>query len=107
MRLGHGGFCQRHSGHADRGRTHGGRQNPMNEPESQADETRGSTVQVTMRLLRRFLPGELRGLTAGLLLLLAAAGVALLQPWPLKLVLDSVVGTIPLPETLQRLAGPR
>ncbi|HEX9047602.1 MAG TPA: ABC transporter ATP-binding protein [Verrucomicrobiae bacterium] len=66
----------------------------------QSDDRHGGTVQVTMRLLRRFLPGELRGLFGGLLLLLLSSGVALLQPWPLKLVLDSVVGQMPLPKVI-------
>jgi ATP-binding cassette subfamily B protein/subfamily B ATP-binding cassette protein MsbA len=36
----------------------------------------------------------------GLLLLLAASGLTLLQPWPLKLVLDSVIDSRPLPGVL-------
>ncbi len=75
----------------------------MTAPEAQADDSRGGTVQVTMRMLRRFLPGEMRGLIIGLVLLLAAASVALLQPWPLKLVLDSVVGSIPVPAPVRLL----
>src|SRR5215469_2969007 len=75
----------------------------MNEPEMQSSDRRGGTVQVTAGLLRRFLGGELRGLFIGLLLLLLASGLTLLQPWPLKLVLDSVVGQVPLPSALHWL----
>jgi ATP-binding cassette subfamily B protein/subfamily B ATP-binding cassette protein MsbA len=76
----------------------------MNEPEIQTDDQRGGTLRVTVRLLRRFLPGQLRGLFLGLLLLLLASGVTLLRPWPLKLILDSVVGQIPLPDSIGWLA---
>jgi ATP-binding cassette subfamily B protein/subfamily B ATP-binding cassette protein MsbA len=38
-----------------------------------------------------------------LLLLLAASGASLLQPWPLKIVLDSVVGKTPPPAPVQWL----
>jgi ATP-binding cassette subfamily B protein len=61
------------------------------------------TVQVTTRLLRRFMPGELRGIIIGLLLVLGSSGAALLQPWPLKLVLDSVIGTIPPPAVVSSI----
>jgi ATP-binding cassette subfamily B protein/subfamily B ATP-binding cassette protein MsbA len=36
----------------------------------------------------------------GILLLLGATGVGLLQPWPLKLVVDSVLGDVPAPGRL-------
>ena len=75
----------------------------MDEPELQTDDRHGGTMQVTARLLRRFLPGEVRGLLTGLLLLLVASGVTLLQPWPLKLVLDCVVGQVPLPTPIRWL----
>jgi ATP-binding cassette subfamily B protein len=68
----------------------------MSEKLRQAKEPGASSAQVTARLLRRFLPGEVGGLAAGLVFLLGASGVALLQPWPLKLVLDSVIGGAPL-----------
>ena len=78
----------------------------MNEPEIRPDDARGRTWPVTLRLLRRFLPGELRGLIGGLILLLVASAVTLFQPWPLKLVLDSVVGHLPLPPAIQWLIAP-
>lgn len=37
------------------------------------------------------------------LLTLAASGLAALQPWPMKLLVDSVLGTAPLPRVLSRL----
>ncbi len=64
--------------------------------------TEGS-LQVTARLLRRFLPGHGLRVGSGLLLLIGASGTALLQPWPLKLVLDSVVGNQPLSPLLSRM----
>ena len=60
----------------------------------------GGTVRVTGRLLRRYLPGEMRGVLLGLLLVLGSSGVALLQPWPLKLVLDHVLQDRPPPSWL-------
>jgi ATP-binding cassette subfamily B protein/subfamily B ATP-binding cassette protein MsbA len=60
----------------------------------------GGTVRVTSRLLRLYLPGETRGVLLGLLLALGASGVALLQPWPLKLVLDHVLQDRPAPPWL-------
>jgi ATP-binding cassette subfamily B protein/subfamily B ATP-binding cassette protein MsbA len=50
-----------------------------------------------MRLLRRFMPGETKLILVGFVLVLAASAMALLQPWPLKLVLDCVIGRAPLP----------
>ena len=78
----------------------------MNETEIQPEDARGGTLPVTLRLLRRFLPGETHGLIGGLFLLLVGSGVTLLQPWPLKLVLDSVVGQAPLPAVVHRLIAP-
>src|SRR5262249_51097124 len=67
------------------------------------------TLAVTGNLLRRFLPGDLLRITTGLLLLLGSSGAALLQPWPLKLVLDCVVGSheppLVLSDTLRTLGN--
>jgi ATP-binding cassette subfamily B protein/subfamily B ATP-binding cassette protein MsbA len=70
-----------------------------------SEHAQNGTIQVTTRLLRRFIPGEIGRLGFGLVLLLAAAGAALLQPWPLKMVLDSVVGSCPAPAPVQRFAS--
>lgn len=78
----------------------------MSEPEVSFEETRSGTVRVTARLLRRFMPGEVRGLTLGLIFLLGASLMTLLQPWPIKVVLDSVVGKIAPPAFVQWLATP-
>src|SRR5579864_6863960 len=56
-----------------------------------------ATLPVTFRLLRKFLPGETRSVLAGLCFVLAGSAAALLQPWPLKLVLDCVIGHDRLP----------
>jgi ABC-type multidrug transport system fused ATPase/permease subunit len=78
----------------------------MSIEETSAGESRGNTLQVTTRLLRRFLPGEARGLAIGVLLMLVTSAAALVQPWPLKIVLDSVVGRQPLPALVARLVAP-
>jgi ABC-type multidrug transport system fused ATPase/permease subunit len=78
----------------------------MSEPEVQLDQPRSGTFRVTARLLRRFLPGEIRGLTLGLFFLLTASAMTLLQPWPIKVVLDSVVGKIMPPALVQWLVAP-
>lgn len=78
----------------------------MSEPEIGLGESRGGTFRVTTRLLRRFLPGEIPGLTLGLVFLLAASAMTLLQPWPIKVVLDSVVGKMIPPGAVQWLVAP-
>jgi ATP-binding cassette, subfamily B, bacterial len=78
----------------------------MTEPEVISQEPRIGTFRVTMRLLRRFMPGELRGLTLGLIFLLGASAMTLLQPWPIKLVLDSVVSKIAPPSFVQWFVAP-
>jgi ATP-binding cassette subfamily B protein/subfamily B ATP-binding cassette protein MsbA len=65
----------------------------------------GNSLQVTARLLRRFLPGEAALVILGMFLVLCASGAALLQPWPLKLVVDSVVGQDEPPRALAWLLG--
>lgn len=73
----------------------------MSSPLPQPAES--GTLEVTARLLRRFLPGDTRRVVLGLALVLGASGAALLQPWPLKLVLDCVVGMNPEPAWLSSL----
>ena len=67
--------------------------------------TSDSTAAVARRLLRLTLPGDGARLVLGLGILLAAAGVGLLQPWPLKLVVDSVLGQLPPPTPLAAVAS--
>jgi ATP-binding cassette, subfamily B, bacterial len=55
---------------------------------------------VAARLLRLTLPREGRRMLPGIFLLLTATVVGLLQPWPLKLVVDSVLGDVPAPGPL-------
>jgi len=78
----------------------------MTEPEVISQERRSGTFRVTVRLLRRFMPGEIRGLTLGLIFLLGAAVMTLLQPWPIKVVLDSVVSKIAPPSFVHWLVAP-
>ncbi|HEY8599561.1 MAG TPA: ABC transporter ATP-binding protein [Thermomicrobiales bacterium] len=58
-----------------------------------------------LRLLRETVPGEALPIISGLVLLLGLTGVSLLQPWPLKLVLDGVLGGHQLPSWLTALAS--
>jgi ATP-binding cassette subfamily B protein len=78
----------------------------MSDVEVQPQAHLSGTLRVTARLLRRFLPGEIRPLLSGLFFLLAASAMTLLQPWPLKLVLDSVVGKITPPAFVHWLTAP-
>lgn len=61
------------------------------------------SLRITARLMKRFLPGEWRGLVLGLAFLLSAALLTLLQPWPLKMVLDCVVGKTAAPAAIRSL----
>jgi ATP-binding cassette subfamily B protein/subfamily B ATP-binding cassette protein MsbA len=56
-----------------------------------------STVRAGLRLLGIALRGEGARVAAGLTLLVGSTVAALLQPWPLKLVIDSVLGAEPPP----------
>jgi ATP-binding cassette, subfamily B, bacterial len=59
-----------------------------------------STVRASVRLLRLALHSEAVRVAAGLALLVGSTAAALLQPWPLKLVIDSVLGSAPPPPLL-------
>jgi ATP-binding cassette, subfamily B, bacterial len=61
------------------------------------------TLRLAERLLRQCAPGEGPRVLFGLLLMLATSGATLLQPWPLKLVLDTVLGDHPLPAVLSTM----
>ena len=61
------------------------------------------TLRVTLRLLGKFMPGETPVMVLGLVLMLGASAMALVQPWPLKLVLDSVIGHDALPSWLSKI----
>ena len=62
------------------------------------------TPGVAMRLLRICGRGEGRAIAVGLALLLLGAAAALLQPWPMKLVIDSVIGNGQAPAFLSSTA---
>src|ERR1051326_728144 len=51
-----------------------------------------SPWKISARLIVRYSAGEYRRILLGILLMFGMSAVALLQPWPLKLVLDSVLG---------------
>ena len=63
-----------------------------------------STVGVMVRLLGITLRGEGARVAAGLVLLVGSTTAALLQPWPLKLVIDCVIGDQPAPAALATLS---
>ena len=71
-----------------------------NEPAS----VRSGTLSVALRLLRMCGRGEAGAITLGLSLLLLGTAAALLQPWPIKLVIDSVIGNHAAPAFLSRPA---
>jgi len=66
------------------------------------------TIAAAIRLLRGYLPAESLQSILGLLLLAGVSAAMLLRPWPLKLVVDSVLGSQraagPLPEIARRIA---
>ncbi|MEJ7892343.1 MAG: ABC transporter ATP-binding protein [Solirubrobacteraceae bacterium] len=57
------------------------------------------------RLLRRYAKPEWRGLLVLFTTMFANIGLELLRPWPLKLVIDNVLGDEPLPSVLSGLPG--
>jgi ATP-binding cassette subfamily B protein/subfamily B ATP-binding cassette protein MsbA len=65
-----------------------------------------STVRAGLRLLGIALRGEGVPVAAGLALLVGSTAAALLQPWPLKLVIDSVLGSEPPPALLATASRP-
>ena len=48
--------------------------------------------------------GQQRAALAGLVLTLFSIGASLLQPWPLKIIVDSILGSTPMPASLTRFA---
>src|SRR5438445_1858543 len=71
-----------------------------NEPAS----VRSGTLSVALRLLRMCGRDEAGAIALGLSLLLLGTAAALLQPWPIKLVIDSVIGNHAAPAFLSRPA---
>ena len=63
-----------------------------------------STVRAGARLLGLALRGEGARVAAGLALLVGSTAAALLQPWPLKLVIDAVLGAQAPPPALAALS---
>lgn len=70
-----------------------------------ADTDTAGTIALAVRLFSQTAGGEKLYMALGLFLVLCASGAALLQPWPLKLILDSVVGSHPAPSAFSRLAN--
>ncbi|HEY6000488.1 MAG TPA: ABC transporter ATP-binding protein [bacterium] len=68
-------------------------------------ESPRTTLHIVARLLRQFAPAEWRRITFGLLLVAASSAATLLQPWPLKLVVDVVLGAEDPPALLARISA--
>jgi ATP-binding cassette, subfamily B, bacterial len=77
----------------------------INPAMSETVENPTGTFAVAARLLRWTARGEGRRIGAGLAILLISATVGLLQPWPMKLVLDSVIAGKPVPAVMQSFAS--
>jgi ATP-binding cassette subfamily B protein len=78
----------------------------MNESIKTLVENAGpGTLHLMGRLLRKCATSEGPRIVLGLLVSLGASGAALLQPWPLKLVVDSVVGGQQPPSILAGLVS--
>ena len=58
------------------------------------------TMATAGRLLRLSARDEVPRIVLGLALVVVASGAVLLQPWPLKLVVDGVLGDQPIPSAL-------
>src|SRR5713101_5654054 len=48
--------------------------------------------------------GQQRSAVAGLVLTLLSIAASLLQPWPLKIIVDSILGSVPMPSSLATFA---
>jgi ATP-binding cassette subfamily B protein len=64
-----------------------------------------SSLRRQGRLLRRYAKPQWRGLLVLVTTMLANVGLELLRPWPLKLVVDNVLGHHPIPSVLRALPG--
>src|SRR5258705_1410160 len=72
--------------------------------ENQPQSAGGSTAGVALRLFRICGDGEAPAMALGLVLLLLGTAASLLAPWPMKLVIDGVIGDRPLPAFLSKLS---
>jgi ATP-binding cassette subfamily B protein len=71
---------------------------------NQPDPSRNSTLRVALRLLRRCGKGQAPAILLGLILLLLGTAASLLAPWPMKLVIDGVIGGNHVPSFLSSIA---
>lgn len=69
------------------------------------DRSTPGSSGILARLFGTYMKGEWRRVALGFFLLLAASGTALLQPWPLKMILDGVVGGAPLHPWVSAIAS--
>ncbi len=65
-----------------------------------------SSIALALRLLRQYSVGERGAMALGAFTLLSASALSLLEPWPLKIVVDSVLGDQSTPAVLRPLAEP-
>jgi ATP-binding cassette, subfamily B, bacterial len=73
-------------------------------PSRKEGVSRPGAFRMAWRLLRQNLEGEWHRAAAGLLLLLAASGMAVLLPWPIKFIIDTVVDGHAPPAALTAVA---
>jgi ABC-type multidrug transport system fused ATPase/permease subunit len=64
---------------------------------------RDATLAVVVRLLAHGLEGQRPRILVGLVLVAASSALIVLEPWPLKLIVDSVLGDRPLPPGLGQI----
>ena len=61
------------------------------------------TLRVVLRLLGQGIEGQGRRVALGMALVVGSSGLLVLEPWPLKLIVDSVLGDRPLPAAVARI----
>ena len=74
-------------------------------PDEPVARRRHGAFAVAARLLRIAVRGELWPILAGLALMLSGALVGLLQPWPLKFIVDALADATKPPPLLTHIAG--
>src|SRR3954454_24711570 len=72
--------------------------------QNRSQTSREGTLAVALRLFRICGKGEAAPIALGLILLLAGSAAALLAPWPMKWVIDGVIGNRPVPAFLSNTA---
>src|SRR4030095_5638175 len=72
--------------------------------QNHSETSREGTLAVALRLFRICGKGEAAAIALGLILLLLGSAGSLLAPWPMKWVIDGVIGSRPVPDLLSKWA---